>query len=159
MAPLQKVSIDSREAFPRVIKVTPIPIEIPIHTRPILQSRPLNVGVNATLPYISSKPLNQGNFHWGTFILFLLMGSSLGVVLSKWGWRMITGQIWKWASGWKGPLPLEYEEEGLLPDSQPEISTSAEDSTIIPIVEEIPSSTDPEQMSPEEWIINHPRTI
>ena len=102
MPPLQKTSIDSRGAFPGIINVTPVPIEAPIRTRPVLQSHPLNV--NATLPYTSTKLSGSDTFHWGTFILLVFLAGSFGVVLSKWGWTKITGQIWKMSSGWEGSV-------------------------------------------------------
>src|SRR5208282_849846 len=118
MLPLQKTSIDTREAFPGIINVTPVPIETPIHTRPILQSHPLKV--NTTLPYTSTKSSHLDTFHWGTFILLVFLAGSFGVILSKWGWTKVTGQIWKMSSGWEGSL--ENEEEELLTDCQPETS-------------------------------------
>jgi hypothetical protein len=157
MPPLQKTSIDSREAFPGVIKVTPVPIEAPIHTRPVLQSHPLDVVVNTTLSHISTKHLSRDTFHWGTLILFLFLALSFGIILSKWGWNKITGQIWRLSSGWKGSLELE-EEEIFLPDSQVERNSSTKCSSFTNI-ERLPSPTDVEPMSPEEWIIDHPRTI
>lgn len=159
MPPLQKTSIDSREAFPGVIKVTPVPIEAPIHTRPVLQSHPLDVVVSATVSHTSTKHLSRDSFHWGPFILFLFLASSFGIVLSKWGWNKITGQIWKLSSGWEGPLELEEEEEEVfLRDIQGERSSSAKSSSFADI-EQLSSPKDIEPMSPEDWIINHPRTI
>jgi hypothetical protein len=160
MPPLQKTSfIDSREAFPGVIKVTPVPIETPILTRPVLQSRPLGATVNTTLTFTSSKTLGAERFNWGAFTLFIFLAATLGLILSNVGWRYITGQIWKRCSGWDGPLEEEDEEE-LLAESQLE-SSSPKDETLtnVAAIPSPPQSTDPEQLSPEEWIMRHPREI
>jgi hypothetical protein len=147
MAPLQKPSIDSREAFPGVINVTPVPIETPIHTRPVLQSHPLIV--NTILTHTSTKVSHPGAFHWGAFILLVFLAALFGVILSKWGWTKITGQIWKTSSGWDGPL--EDEEEGeLLTNCQAQASTPKINLANIQV---IPSeSTESPQITHFEWI-------
>lgn len=153
MPPLQKTSIDSREAFAGVITVTPVPFETPIHSRPILQSHTSTV--NVTLTHKSTKPSHADTFHWGTFILFVSLAVSFGVILSKWGWTKITGQIWKMSSGWAGSL--ENDEEDLLMDCQPETSAPKEN---LSSIEVIPSeSPEPEQTPHEEWIVKSQRTM
>ena len=110
-------SLDSRAALPGVITVTPIPIEQPISTRPVIvQAHSERVTVNATFPFTTTKPPSGDTFHWAPFLLVVFLAVSLGVILSKWGWTRITGRIWKMSSGWEGPLELE-DEDPLLEES------------------------------------------
>jgi len=44
----------------------------------------------------------------------ILMMLSFAVIMSKWGWNKITGQIWKLSSGWPGPVENMEDEEELL---------------------------------------------
>lgn len=153
MAPLQKTSIDSREALAGVINVTPVPIETPIHTRPVLQSHPLIV--NTTLTHKSIKLSHPDAFHWGALALLVFLALSFGVMLSNWGWKKITGQIWKLSSGWEGSL--EDEEEELLVDCQPEASTPKIN---LPSIHVIPShSTELPPITQVEWITTSQRTM
>ena len=110
MAPVLKGAIDPREVFPGVIKVTPIPFEVPIHTRPVLHT--ISVAVNATFPFTSTGHRKSSTFSWGVVILFLFLALSLAIALSKRGWAKITGKIWKLSSGWKGSL--DEEDDCLL---------------------------------------------
>ena len=112
MASIFKKSIDPRESLAGIINVTPIPIEAPIHSRPIVQSHP-STGTAASFPFTSTNPHSSNTFHWPVLILLLFLALSLGIILSKWGWSKITGRIWKFSSGWKGSLG-EYDEEHLL---------------------------------------------
>jgi hypothetical protein len=153
MPTIPKYVFNPRETLPGSIKVTPIPIEAPIHTRPVLQSHHASTLANYTLPYTSTKSPNSTNtFHWPVAILLIFLLLTLGIILSKWGWRFITGQIWKLSSGWKGPLEMEDEEQ-LLTEPE-ETQTKGENFTIT--VEEIP---EPGPSSLEDWIRNHPRSI
>lgn len=105
--------LDARE--PGNIQVTPIPIEVPIHSRPILHSS----HANATFSFSAVKHPASDQFHWGLLILMIFMLVSFAVMMSKWGWNKITGQIWKLSSGWPGSV--EDEEELLA--SQNEVTT------------------------------------
>jgi len=87
MPSIQNAVIDARDVFPGVITITPIPIETPILTRPVLHSDSLIV--KATRLYKSTKPSSVDNFHWGTAVLLIFLALSFGVFLSKWGWRMM----------------------------------------------------------------------
>jgi len=82
-----------------------------MHSRPILHS---SHRTNVTLPYSGVQPPSSNNFHWGLFILMILMMLSFAVIMSKWGWNKITGQIWKLSSGWPWPVENMEDEEELL---------------------------------------------
>ena len=140
MPPILQSQLYSRETSPGVIKVTPIPIETPIHSRPVVQSHPAKVNVALIVP---TRPPNTNHFHWGPFLLFVFLTLSLGLVLSKWGWTKITGRIWKWSSGWDGPVVDEDLEE-LIPEQQSE-RTSKQGNLQINVVE----------MQPSDWHLYH----
>ena len=149
--------VDTRAALPGVITVTPVPIEQPIHTRPvIIQSHSPGVTVNATFPFIATKPPSRDTFHWGLFILLVLLAALLGVILSKWGWTKITGRIWKLSSGWEGPLELD-DEDPLLEDS----AQTSKDTTAVTQTEVSSPSTDygAEQTSVEDWIVTQSKRL
>jgi hypothetical protein len=151
MAPVRAVVIGSREALAGNIKVTPIPIEPPITSRPVLQSHhPLNVIVNATLSHVPASPPVDHKVHWSVVILLIFLVVMFIIILSPRGWRWITGRIWKFSSGWNGPL--EEDEEHLLEDP----STPKEDTTVT--VLELPPSPRNSMQTVEEWIIANPRT-
>lgn len=154
-------SLDSRATLPGVITVTPIPIEQPISTRPVIVQAPSQQGVtvNATFPFTTTHPPSGDTFHWGLFMLFVLLAALLGVVLSKWGWTRITGRIWKMSSGWEGPLELE-DKDPLLEDSSP----APETKNAVTITETEHSTACPtdygaEQTSVEEWIVTHSKRL
>lgn len=151
-------SLDTREAFPGVITVTPIPIEQPINTRPVIvQSHSDGVTVNATFPFTTTNPPSGDTFHWGLFLLFVFLAGLLGIILSKWGWTRITGRIWKMSSGWEGPLELEDEDPLILEDS------TARTKFIGSVIHMEPArpSTDygAEESSVEEWIVTHSKRL
>ena len=166
----------SRTPLPGNISVTPIPIEAPIHTRPVLQSHPyLAIISNITK---STAKATCHHFNWPVFVLFVFFACSLAYLLSKWGWRHFTGRIWNWLSKWDGPLE-DLDEAHLLPEAhseEPETSKITT-TTVIPEVEVTPPITPPEielpravtynykssnsnglsQVELEEWIASHPR--
>jgi hypothetical protein len=132
----------SRESYPGNIKVTPVPIEQPIHTRPVLQSH-RHAAVITAIKHTASKP-NSDHFNWPICILLVFLVALLGLILSKWGWRWITGRIWKMTSGWDGPLEDE-DEEHLLSAETPEDSSPdppPKPSFTIVVQEVNPSSSD-----------------
>ena len=158
MPPVLKNRFYSREVAPGIITVTPVPIEAPIHSRPVVQSRPPNV--NTSLPIAASKPPKPHAVNWPVLILFLFLGLLLALVLSKWGWSKLTGKIWKWSSGWDGPLEDEDLEE-LIQESRSEASTHKDVNT--DVVREIESSEwnlyDRDLTSTEEWVLRNPRSM
>jgi hypothetical protein len=109
--------IISRMPLPGNIRVTPIPIEAPIHTRPILQSHPY-LAIISTITKSTAKA-TRDHFNWPVFLLFVFFVSSLAFILSEWGWRHFTGRIWKCSSKWDGPLE-DLDEEHLLPETHSE---------------------------------------
>jgi hypothetical protein len=162
MAPTPRKLVDAREALPGIIKVTPIPIEPPIHGRPVLQSHetpPFRVVVNGSaFPFhVNGGELKGSSVRWGACTLLVLLALLLGATLSNWGWNMITGRIWRWSSKWDGPFEMGDEEQ-LLPQTRtedapkdPEIPVNFEE-----IYEPQDSST---EYSLEDWINKRPREI
>jgi len=163
MPPFPRKTVDVRETLPGNIKVTPIPIEPPIHGRPVLQSYeapPFRVTVNATaFPFhVNGGEPKGSSVHWAACILLLFLALLLGAILSNWGWKKITGRIWKWSSKWDGPLEMEGEEE-FLPQS-PYTEDARNNPEISAIVEEIYASQDGStEYSLEDWINKRPREI
>lgn len=153
--------MDVRETFPGIIKVTPIPIDPPIHGRPLLQSYeapPFRFIANGTaFPFHVNGGESKGStVHWVACTLLVLLALLLGAILSNWGWSRITGRIWKWSSKWDGPLEIEDEEE-LLPQT-PYTEDAPKDPEISINVEEIyrPRGGSTEY-SLEDWINKRPR--
>jgi hypothetical protein len=108
--------LDSREALAGIIKVTPIPIEVPIHSRPVLQLKPANLAVVKTF-YFSRLPHPESwKFPWLLVILGILFVVALAAVLSEVGWRRFTGKIWEWSTGLQGYLEPE-DEQRLMQES------------------------------------------
>jgi hypothetical protein len=108
--------LSSRESFPEPgnIAVTPIPLDPPIRSRPILTSSHSHYKATYTFPHAGAEPPSADGVRWPLVILFILLAMLLGTVLSKWGWMKITGKIWQWASRWEGSLEDDIEEEELL---------------------------------------------
>src|ERR1700694_2721161 len=166
----------SRESLTGNINVTPVPIETPIHTRPVLQSHRYTA-VNTAIKHSTTAP-KPDHFNWPVCILFILLSALLGLILSKWGWSWITGRIWKLTSGWEGPL--EEEDEHLLADPEPSSPDPAPSNDMdigipkftpsgfalpspvplndnLSIGDLVPSSSAPSHSEVEDWILAHPR--
>lgn len=132
-------SLDARE--PGNIQVTPIPIEVPIHSRPVLHSSESS-HTNATFRYSAVDHAPSDGFHWGLLILMILLILSFALIMSKWGWNKITGQLWKLSSGWPGSVENMEDEEELLPS--PEVTVLE--------MHEIQSGSSPLARSAEETV-------
>lgn len=107
-------AVGSREALPSPgnIVVTPVPVDPPIHSRPVLQSSHSHHPVQYTFPHAGAPPPSPTDkISWPLVILFVLLACGLGVVLSNWGWKKVTGKIWKWSSHWEGTIDDDMGEE------------------------------------------------
>ena len=98
---------------PGTIQVTPIPIEAPIHSRPILHS----AHTNATL-HEGVTQTHSDHFHWGLLLIMILLTLAFAFVMSTWGWNKITGPLWQLGSGWQGSIQSMEDEEELLPSPE-----------------------------------------
>lgn len=92
--------------MPGNIEVTPIPIEIPIHSRPVIQqSHQISALVNAAFPFTSANPSSGNSYHWGEASLLIFLVACLGLILS---WSRIMERLRTLTNG--RPLVREDEE-------------------------------------------------
>lgn len=94
---------------PGTIQVTPIPIEVPIHSRPILHSAHSNTTFHEGVKHAVSD-----HFHWGLLLIMIILTLAFAFIMSTWGWNKITGPLWKLGSGWQGSVENMEDEEELL---------------------------------------------
>jgi hypothetical protein len=112
--------VGSREPVPDPgnIIVTPIPLDPPIHSRPVLPStRHFRFAANYTFPHAEAEAPTSKHAYWPLVIFFLLLVCVFLVLLSDWFWRKFTNKIWSWASRYDGPLEEDFEEEELVGQS------------------------------------------
>jgi hypothetical protein len=139
----------SRETLPGNIKVTPIVIEPPINSRPVLQSHHFT----AVITHTTTKPAGN-HVNWIYIILFIFLTALLGVVLSSKGWTWITGRIWKYMSGYQGPLVEDEDEQHLLNENASEEPETPKEPTDVVVHDvEIPNSP---PLSLESYITHEP---
>ena len=110
MPAIQDHSFQARVTEPKVIEVTPIDIEAPILSRPVVQSHeshsspPSNLYPTAT-GHVESAPIG-----WGMLIVLVLLVAFFAIVVR---WTSLVDRFWKWTQGWKS---TGNDEEYTLPD-------------------------------------------
>jgi hypothetical protein len=147
MPAIPKYNFDSRESLSGNIKVTPIPIEIPVETRPIIQQShkpgPYVAVINSTLLRTSTNPGGITRFHWSRAILLIFLVLAFLVIMSNWGLSKLMGRQRERFNQWQEYSEVDHELEELeeSPDVEHEEPESGKlESRQTCIFEDVPTS-------------------
>jgi len=146
MSPLPKSVARDPLPSPGYIVVTPIPLDPPVHSRPILPSLSSHSAVyisNYTFPHANAVAPNGDHVNWWLVGLFIFLLLAFSMLLSDYFWDKVNPKIWECASHYEARPTFEGtpEEEELMEEPTGQKSTGDVD------VEEIYG-----EMDDNEWI-------
>ena len=98
-------SFQVRVAEPKVIEVTLVDIEAPIHSRPVLQSHESHSSPPSSMYPTATEHVESDRIGWGMLVLLILLAGFWAIAVR---WSTMMEKFWKWTQGWKS---AENDEE------------------------------------------------